>query len=55
MKDIYKIILDLTRRKSRWKIRIIAIAPGGENYQPYFTYSVRESQSKRDAQWKKIT
>ena len=55
MKDIYKFILDLRSRKFRWDIRIIAIAPGGENYQTSWNDSVRESQINRYTCWKNIT
>ena len=33
-------------------LQIIAITPGGENNQPCQTYSVQESQFKRDIRWK---
>ena len=55
MRKICQIILALSSIKIRWDIQIIAIAPVGENYEPCHTYSVRESQSKRDAHWKIIT
>ena len=56
MKEIYKIILELTSRKIQMgNSNCITIAPGGENYQQFWAYSVRKSQSKRDACWKSIT
>ena len=42
------------QEKFRWYIRIISIAPCGENYQPRWTYIVRESQIKIDSRWKPL-
>ena len=47
MKNTFQIILELIPRKIRRDIRIIAIAPGGENNQPFRDYSVRKPQVKK--------
>ena len=49
MKDMYQIILELISRTIQMGIFFIAIAPGGENNQPCWTYSVRTYQVNRGA------
>ena len=55
MKDVFQIILELTQRKIRCGIRILAIMPHEKNNQPCQNYSLRESQVNRDTLWTDIT